>query len=179
LTDDRDEGGGSCCRRGNRRVGAHVLGRKAGRRVTIFERDPVPSGASVRNFGMIWPIGQPAGPLHQMALRSREIWLEILGQTKLLYFQTGSLHVTYREDEAAVGQEFSQKAPSLGYDCAWLTPQQTLHRSAAVGDGRTNAVCGSPASEPMAELCREFDISRKTGYKIFDRVSGMWHAVAH
>jgi hypothetical protein len=25
------------------------------------------------------------------------------------------------------------------------------------------------AGEPMAELCREFAISRKTGYKIFDR----------
>jgi FAD dependent oxidoreductase TIGR03364 len=120
-------------------VGAGIVGlahaylaAKAGRRVTIFERSPVASGASVRNFGMIWPIGQPAGPLHQTALRSREIWLEILGQAKLPSFQTGSLHVTYREDEAAVGQEFSQKAPSLGYDCAWLTPQQTLQRSAAV-----------------------------------------------
>ena len=25
------------------------------------------------------------------------------------------------------------------------------------------------AGEPMADLCREFGISRKTGYKIFDR----------
>ena len=25
------------------------------------------------------------------------------------------------------------------------------------------------AGEPMAERCREFGISRKTGYKIFDR----------
>ena len=25
------------------------------------------------------------------------------------------------------------------------------------------------AGEPMAELCREYGISRKTGYKIFDR----------
>jgi putative transposase len=26
-----------------------------------------------------------------------------------------------------------------------------------------------PAGEAMAELCREFGISRKTGYRIFDR----------
>ena len=29
------------------------------------------------------------------------------------------------------------------------------------------------AGEPMAELCREFGIARKTGYKIFDRYPGM------
>ena len=30
-------------------------------------------------------------------------------------------------------------------------------------------VARRPAGEAMAELCREFGISRKTGYKIFDR----------
>jgi FAD dependent oxidoreductase TIGR03364 len=120
-------------------VGAGIVGlahaylaAKAGHKVAVFERNPVAWGASVRNFGMIWPIGQPAGPLHAMALRSREIWLEILEQARLPYFQTGSLHVAYREDEAAVGQEFSEKAGSLGYDCAWLSPQQTLERSNAI-----------------------------------------------
>jgi leucine-zipper of insertion element IS481 len=40
----------------------------------------------------------------------------------------------------------------------------------AFGDGRKSSVCSSPASrDPMAELCREFGISRKTGYKIVDR----------
>jgi D-hydroxyproline dehydrogenase subunit beta len=67
-----------------------------------------------------------------MALRSRAIWLELLTAANLPYFPTGSLHVTYREDEAAVGQEFSEKAASLGYDCAWLSRQQTLERSEAI-----------------------------------------------
>jgi FAD dependent oxidoreductase TIGR03364 len=81
---------------------------------------------------MVWPIGQPAGRLHEIALRSREIWLEVLQQAKLPYLQTGSLHATYREDEAAVGEEFSEKAASLGYECAWLTPSETLARSRAI-----------------------------------------------
>ena len=39
-----------------------------------------------------------------------------------------------------------------------------------IQDGREDALRGSVAGgEKMAVLCREFDISRKTGYKIFDR----------
>jgi D-hydroxyproline dehydrogenase subunit beta len=120
-------------------VGAGIVGlahaylaSRSGRSVAVFERNPVAMGASIRNFGMIWPIGQPPGPLHEMALRSRGIWLEVLQQAELPFLPTGSLHIAYREDEAAVGQEFSAKAPSLGYDVDWLSPQQTLARSPAI-----------------------------------------------
>jgi FAD dependent oxidoreductase TIGR03364 len=120
-------------------VGAGVVGlahaylaARAGRRVVVFERNPAALGASVRNFGMIWPIGQPAGSLHQMALRSRELWLEVLGQAKLPFLRTGSLHAAYREDEAAVGREFSEKAPSLGYECGWLAAAEALERCGAI-----------------------------------------------
>src|SRR5215467_10850254 len=120
-------------------VGAGIVGlahayvaARAGRRVAVFERNPAAMGASIRNFGMIWPIGQPAGALHEMALRSREIWVDVLEQAKVPFLPTGSLHAAYREDEAAVGQEFSEKAPALGYECEWLTPQQTLKRTEAI-----------------------------------------------
>ena len=36
-------------------------------------------------------------------------------------------------------------------------------------DERMQFVARRLAGEPMAELCREFGISRKTGYKLFDR----------
>ena len=132
-------------------VGAGIIGlahayiaARSGRRVAVFERNPAANGASIRNFGMIWPIGQPAGPLHEIALRSRRIWLEVLQQAALPFFATGSLHVAYRDDEAAVGQEFSRKAPALGYDCAWLTPRETLERSRAIrSDGLLGALWSS------------------------------------
>jgi Homeodomain-like domain len=39
----------------------------------------------------------------------------------------------------------------------------------SVMDERLQFVGRRLAGEPMTELCREFGISRKTGYKIFDR----------
>ncbi|HEX4165279.1 MAG TPA: TIGR03364 family FAD-dependent oxidoreductase [Bryobacteraceae bacterium] len=120
-------------------VGAGIVGlahaytaAKAGRKVAVFERNPVATGASIRNFGMIWPIGQAAGELHQLSLRSREIWLDFLEKARLPYRNTGSLHVTYRVDEAAVAQEFADKSKDLGYSAAWLSPLQTLDKTHAV-----------------------------------------------
>src|ERR1700761_9357571 len=119
-------------------VGAGILGlahaylaAKAGKSVAVFERSPRAAGASVRNFGMVWPIGQPAGTMLALSLRSRELWLEILAKTKLPARETGSLHVTYREDEAAVAQEFAELGPKLGYECSWLKPCAVLARSQA------------------------------------------------
>jgi FAD dependent oxidoreductase TIGR03364 len=120
-------------------VGAGILGlahaylaAKAGKSVVVLERSPRAAGASVRNFGMVWPIGQPAGTMLSLSLRSRELWLEILDHAKLPRRETGSLHVAYRSDEAAVAQEFAELAPKLGYQCSWLKPCEVLERSHAV-----------------------------------------------
>jgi transposase len=42
-------------------------------------------------------------------------------------------------------------------------------KECSVMDERLQFVARRRAGEPMTELCREFGISRKTGYKIFDR----------
>jgi hypothetical protein len=42
-------------------------------------------------------------------------------------------------------------------------------KECSVMDERLQFVARRLAGEPMAELCRKFGISRKTGYKIFDR----------
>src|SRR5258707_8233929 len=114
-------------------VGAGILGlahayfaAKRGHKVVVFERTPKAQGASVRNFGMIWPIGQRAGVVHQMATRSRQIWKEILDEAALPYRPTGSLHVVYHQDESNVAQEFVERAPALGYSCTWLSRAEVL-----------------------------------------------------
>jgi FAD dependent oxidoreductase TIGR03364 len=120
-------------------VGGGILGlahayhaAKAGKRVVLFERSPRAMGASIRNFGMVWPMGQPAGKMHQMAMTSRAHWLDVIAAAKLPHYPTGSLHVVYREDEATVAQEFAALAPAQGFDVTWLTPAQVLERSPAV-----------------------------------------------
>lgn len=120
-------------------VGGGILGlahacvlARSKKQVALFERNTRASGASVRNFGMVWPIGQPAGEMHQLALRSRELWLEMLARTKLPFRNTGSLHLAYHSDEAAVLQEFADLGPAAGYACAWLDSAETLERSHAV-----------------------------------------------
>jgi transposase len=42
-------------------------------------------------------------------------------------------------------------------------------KESSVTDERVQFMDRRLAGEAMAELCREFGISRKTGYKIFDR----------
>jgi FAD dependent oxidoreductase TIGR03364 len=99
-------------------VGAGILGlahayhlARRGWKVIVFESHPRASGASVRNFGMIWPIGQPAGPRHELAVRSREIWLDVLKASGAWYRECGSLHVAYYEDEEQVLREYAASAP--------------------------------------------------------------------
>jgi FAD dependent oxidoreductase TIGR03364 len=112
---------------------AHAFGAaREGKRVVLFERNQRASGASVRNFGMIWPIGQPHGEMHSLAMQSRKIWLEILKEAALPHSTAGSLHVVYRYDEAAVLREFAELAPGLGYKCLWLSAADILERSKAV-----------------------------------------------
>ncbi len=123
-------------------AGAGVLGlahayqlARRGQRVVVFERNPRAVGASIRNFGMIWPIGQPAGEMHRMALNSRDFWLDVLQGSGLWHEQTGSLHLTYHEDEAQVLREFVEQSASdrvNGFDCELWDADQVSTRSQGI-----------------------------------------------
>ncbi|MDE3126254.1 MAG: TIGR03364 family FAD-dependent oxidoreductase [Bacteroidota bacterium] len=93
-------------------IGAGIVGLATARalslkgyKVTIIERGENAVGASIRNFGMIWPIGQPDGVLYNRAIRSKVIWKEVADSIGLWYRESGSLHVAYHEDEMQVLEE--------------------------------------------------------------------------
>ncbi|MGD9636521.1 MAG: TIGR03364 family FAD-dependent oxidoreductase, partial [Pirellulales bacterium] len=102
---------------------------KRGHQVLLFERHDHAQSASIRNFGMVWPIGQPNGPDHRTALRSRALWQELLDETGLWHDPCGSLHLAYKADELDVLEEFARIAPPLGYDCRLLSAEEVASRS--------------------------------------------------
>ena len=114
-------------------VGAGIVGlahawmaAKRGLHVLLLDRSALAEGASVRNFGMIWPIGQPAGYLHTLALRSRELWLELGSHNVLPIEPCGSIHLAHRLDELSVLEEFSD---SKTHDVQMLSAREVAQRS--------------------------------------------------
>jgi D-hydroxyproline dehydrogenase subunit beta len=145
-------------------VGAGIVGlafaweaARRGRSVVLFDRTTVPRGASVRNFGTIWAIGQPPGPDYARALRGRARWLELRTAAGLWVEECGSLHVVYHADEAAVLREFAAAAPARGVACEYLTPAEAVRRFPAVNPVGLAGALHSPAElavDPPAALAR-------------------------
>ncbi len=111
-------------------IGAGIVGLATARalsvkgfRVTVIERNQKAVGASVRNFGMVWPIGQPDGILYNRAIRSKQIWKEIADSVGLWYDEVGSLHVAHKQDEWDVLQELYSAFSTNGRPVQLMSPE--------------------------------------------------------
>jgi FAD dependent oxidoreductase TIGR03364 len=114
-------------------IGAGIVGLATARalalkgyRVKVFERNHKAVGASIRNFGMIWPVGQPSGKLYERALQSRSIWKTICTEANIWFSEAGSIHVAHHTDEMQVLHEM--------YDCYNKERTIALFNKEQVGD---------------------------------------------
>lgn len=101
---------------------------KRGFSVSILEKDDYPAGASVRNFGTIWPIGQPYGDTYFISLRSREIWYDIAKEIGIYFNTGGSLITAYHEIEWRVLQELESQFKCEGRDVHLVSPHYISSR---------------------------------------------------
>lgn len=120
-------------------VGAGIIGlahawsaAERGHAVTLFERSAKASGASIRNFGMVWVIGQRDDAQH-IAMTSRERWLTFGTQAGIWIQPCGSIHLAHRPDEWDVLTEFyeTHRSAPRGSTLTLLRRDEVLDRTPA------------------------------------------------
>src|SRR5689334_1883390 len=128
-------------------IGAGIVGlasakylAEKGYAVTVFERNEKAIGASIRNFGMLWPIGQPEGMMYERALRSKAVWKQICKDAKLWYNESGSLHLCYNEMEWRVANELTELMKDARPVAALTKEEVILKSEAANPDGLLGAL---------------------------------------
>lgn len=107
--------------------------------VVLFERDAIAQGASVRNFGMILPLGVPPGKTHEQALRSLSLWRQLLLETGLWYRESGALMLAYHQDEMDAMCELADSDMGHEYGCTWMKSKAIAAKYSAVN---TNELLG-------------------------------------
>jgi len=141
-------------------IGAGIVGLATARAlslkgfaVEVFDRHMQATGASIRNFGMLWPIGQPTGELYQRAIRSRNIWKHTCSAARIWHEEAGSLHLAYHDDELQVLKELYQNFRQQGREVMLLTKDDVITRYEAVNP--VNLLGGLFSSEEMIVDPRE------------------------
>lgn len=112
-------------------IGAGIVGLATARalsikgfRVTVIERSGQAAGASVRNFGMVWPIGQRDGKMYSRAMRSRSIWKEIAEKADFWHDECGSIHLAYNADEWQVLRELQDEFTKNERSVRLMSPKE-------------------------------------------------------
>ncbi|MBK7148275.1 MAG: TIGR03364 family FAD-dependent oxidoreductase [Bacteroidetes bacterium] len=130
-------------------IGAGIVGLATARAlaergfsVQVFERNEKAVGASIRNFGMVWPVGQPLGKLYERAMRSQSIWKTCCKEGSIWHEAVGSLLNVYEEDECRVVEEFYE-LNKAHRDISVLEPKRVLEISAATNPKNLKAALWS------------------------------------
>jgi FAD dependent oxidoreductase TIGR03364 len=128
---------------------------RAGWEVVHLDAAQEPTGASVRNFGLIWVSGRRDGEELEVALRARRRWQEIGDDVPSLGFRAnGSLTIASTEAERAVMEAFAGLAPAAERGISFVEPDEVKERNPAVAGEVTGGLhCGLDAAvEPRRAL---------------------------
>jgi FAD dependent oxidoreductase TIGR03364 len=113
-------------------VGGGVIGSwhalelvRAGFAVDHLEADIAPTGASVRNFGLVWVSGRRSGEELDAARRARRRWEEVGAEVPGIGFRPmGSLTVACRDAERGVMEAFARHPDAAARGITFLEPDQ-------------------------------------------------------
>jgi FAD dependent oxidoreductase TIGR03364 len=97
----------------------------AGFSVDHLEAEAGPTGASVRNFGLVWVSGRRSGNELDVARRARRRWEEVGALVPGIGFRaTGSLTVACTSAERAVMEAFARHPDAAARHIAFLEPKE-------------------------------------------------------
>ena len=132
-------------------VGAGIVGlataralAEKGYAVKVIEKSQFALGASVRNFGMLWPVGQPDGKLYNRSVRTKEIWVDYLETAKIPYNACGSLHLAYSTEEMNVVEDIAQFFQSKNRPVSVINKETVLSQYNGINE---NGLLGALRSE--------------------------------
>jgi FAD dependent oxidoreductase TIGR03364 len=132
-------------------VGAGIVGLATARAlaekgydVKVIEKSQFALGASVRNFGMLWPVGQPDGNLYNRSVRTKEIWVDYLDAAGIPYNACGSLHLAYSKEEMIVVEDIAQFFQSKNRPVSVIDKETVLSNYNGINE---NGLLGALRSE--------------------------------
>lgn len=119
-----------------------LLAAKSGLSVSLIEARGRPTGASIRNFGLITVTGQKRGEVWNMCRRSRDLWSSLAQEAGLPILQRGMVVAAQTEEAEAVIQAFA--ATEMGEDCRVVDSREAARYSPLLRENRIRAALWSP-----------------------------------
>jgi FAD dependent oxidoreductase TIGR03364 len=119
-----------------------------GASVVHLERDLTPSGATVRNFGLVWVSGRAVGRELDLALRARDLWEDVALDVPDVGFRAnGSITLITNDAELEVAMRAMARGDAAARQFELLSREETAARNPALrGDYLSGLYCGRDAA---------------------------------
>ncbi len=157
-------------------VGAGVLGTfhayhalKKGLKVALVEKDAMPSGATVRNFGQVVPSGMNT-KWQEYGRKSLKIYKKIHSKFDISVRQEGSIYLASNEEEVQLLEELKSINKENEYTSILFTKTECLKRYPGLNENYVKAGLFFPEEitvEPRTMITKVQKYLKKKGLHIF------------